>query len=612
VSAENWSTSQLQALADVAVAVKSERAGAFLNQQLAKLEFERPALVSALQHIARYAPVKELDQLGGYVKSKFSEDIDFQLALFNSVATGAEQRGVKLGDPLRSWGGELCTRALANAADSGWSNTSLENAPTQSPWAFQERRCADGRKARLLSSHPHGEALTGVLRSREFVVPGRLTFYLAGHDGPPDRSAQKNNAVRLRLAGPEAASEVSLRPEQDASVDSRSQPRIDDVLAEAYAPRNDTAQKITWDLRKHAGQRAFLEVTDADTGGAYAWIAFGRFDPPVVTLPAAAPAEISQRQQTACDLVGRLQLATFRTDLDRLVREREAETPARAAAAKALLALGSSTAIPTLADALMDAAEPAQFRVRLGELLAEQKSVEAHAAVATAMKSAPYRTQLRWAVALASSTAGADALLDAAATGAASPRLLQSIGIKNRIQAAKPDHWQERVAALTQNLPPADEARDQLITARRNAYRDAPGKAADGERIYQQNCAVCHRIGQDGALVGPQLDGIGNRGLERLLEDVLDPNRNLDSAFRSHTITLKNGDVISGLPRREEGDLLVLADSTGKEISVSKKDIEMRRESELSLMPENLGELLAPGDFNNLMAYLLSQHSARK
>ena len=53
-----------------------------------------------------------------------------------------------------------------------------------------------------------------------------------------------------------------------------------------------------------------------------------------------------------------------------------------------------------------------------------------------------------------------------------------------------------------------------------------------------------------GGLVGPQLDGIGNRGLERLVEDVLDPNRNVDRAFRTHLLTLKNGDVITVGPAR--------------------------------------------------------------
>jgi hypothetical protein len=66
---------------------------------------------------------------------------------------------------------------------------------------------------------------------------------------------------------------------------------------------------------------------------------------------------------------------------------------------------------------------------------------------------------------------------------------------------------------------------------------------------------------------------------------------------------------VSGLPRREEGELLILADSLGKEVSVKKSDIESRRESQTSLMPENFGDLIPPADFQKLMAFLLSKRT---
>ena len=56
--------------------------------------------------------------------------------------------------------------------------------------------------------------------------------------------------------------------------------------------------------------------------------------------------------------------------------------------------------------------------------------------------------------------------------------------------------------------------------------------------------------------------------------------------------------------------MLILADSTGKEISIPKQEIAERRESDLSLMPENLGEVIPPQDFNDLMAFLLSQRGS--
>jgi putative heme-binding domain-containing protein len=117
-------------------------------------------------------------------------------------------------------------------------------------------------------------------------------------------------------------------------------------------------------------------------------------------------------------------------------------------------------------------------------------------------------------------------------------------------------------------------------------------------------------VEKQGGLVGPQLDGIGNRGAERLSEDILDPNRNVDRAFRSTIFILQDGDVTSGLFRREEGELVILADSTGKELSLPKKNIAERKESETSLMPENFGEILSAEDFHHLLAYLLGQRAA--
>ena len=51
----------------------------------------------------------------------------------------------------------------------------------------------------------------------------------------------------------------------------------------------------------------------------------------------------------------------------------------------------------------------------------------------------------------------------------------------------------------------------------------------------------------------------------------------------------------------------MFADSTGKEISVPKKQIKERVQSQSSLMPDNFGELIPPQDFNNLLAFLLSK-----
>jgi len=145
-----------------------------------------------------------------------------------------------------------------------------------------------------------------------------------------------------------------------------------------------------------------------------------------------------------------------------------------------------------------------------------------------------------------------------------------------------------------------------MIDKRRADYNPGQASATRGAAVFEKNCAVCHQIGGTGAVVGPQLDGVGTRGLERLIEDVLDSNRNVDPAFRASNITLKDDTAITGLLRQEEGELMVFADTTRREIAVRKSEIAELRESELSLMPSNFGDLLLVEEFNDLMAFLLS------
>ena len=90
-----------------------------------------------------------------------------------------------------------------------------------------------------------------------------------------------------------------------------------------------------------------------------------------------------------------------------------------------------------------------------------------------------------------------------------------------------------RLAKLTAGLPPADQRISDLLASTGTLVSiAAKADAVLGAKVFEKNCAACHQLAGKGAKVGPQLDGVGIRGLDRLLEDVLDPNRNVDQAFR--------------------------------------------------------------------------------
>jgi putative heme-binding domain-containing protein len=309
--------------------------------------------------------------------------------------------------------------------------------------------------------------------------------------------------------------------------------------------------------------------------------------------------------QVGAELAGSLQLKTAQHRLERLVMEKWLPEDQRRTALDALMSIDVKSQVSLLIGILEDGAESLALRERTAQLLANSKLPQARAELIKVLAVAPAPLQTAITGGLVGSEQGATQLLDAVAAGKASARLLQIWLV--HLQLDKYANLKERVAKLTQGLPSADARLEELIKKRRAGFLAHRGDAALGLKVFEKNCAICHQIGGKGAKVGPQLDGVGVRGTDRLLEDIIDPNRNVDQAFRATTLVLKNGQVVSGLVLREEGEVVVLADAQGKEVRFPKSQIDERTVSQMSPMPANLIEQIPEPDFYNLLAYLLAQ-----
>jgi putative heme-binding domain-containing protein len=310
-------------------------------------------------------------------------------------------------------------------------------------------------------------------------------------------------------------------------------------------------------------------------------------------------------------LAGTLRLADVQLKLLFIGGSIKAPENQRVAALNSLIAIDPAN-VAVLGHILADAAQPAGLRVQISGILARLNRPDALAQLIAALPTAPAPLQTVIAGDLLGSREGTDRLLDAIAVGKASPRLLHDPGLEPRISRSPFPGVVARAAALTKGLPPADQRVQELLGKRRTAFLASKADPIQGAKVFEKNCAACHQIGGKGARIGPQLDGIGNRGLDRLLEDVLDPNRNVDQAFRLTTLNLKSGQVVSGLLLREEGEVFVLADAQGKEVRVSKTSVEERTVSQLSPMPANFADQVPPADFNQLIAFLLAQRVSKQ
>jgi putative heme-binding domain-containing protein len=309
------------------------------------------------------------------------------------------------------------------------------------------------------------------------------------------------------------------------------------------------------------------------------------------------------------ELAGLFRLRETQKKLLSVANDHQANRTLRQNAVTALLSIDPKENAATVVNLINSPAEPLELREQLANSLAATNLPDAHAALVKALESAPARLQAAIAMGLAGSQQGGEKLLQAVTAGKASARLLQEPPIGIRLKQAKIANLTERVAKLTKGLPTADQRVQELLAKRRDGYHKASADAGLGLKVFEKHCAACHQIANKGAKIGPQLDGIGIRGLERLLEDTLDPNRNVDQAFRSTTLVLNSGQQVNGLVLRQDGTVIVLADSAGKEVRVPAADVQERIVSPLSPMPSNFAELIPENDFNHLLAYLLAQRA---
>lgn len=313
-------------------------------------------------------------------------------------------------------------------------------------------------------------------------------------------------------------------------------------------------------------------------------------------------------QIAAATLISQLQLPSLEDPLAALLRDPSADPRVRAASLRALLSLRPAPHLEQAAALLSDGRFPLDSRREIASALAALTSPESRAILTQCLRQAPDRLALHIATALAGSAPGADALVEAISLGRAPASLLTQPSLRDRLLALRPA-LAETMTRLTATLSPHADRLQQVVAARQAEFSPTTSDPAAGALLFQLHCAVCHHLNGQGGRVGPELDGIGHRGLERLCEDVLDPNRNVDQVFRYSVATLKDGRAIAGLFRRQEGALLIFTEASGQEIAVDQSEVLERHQSTSSLMPEVFGDLLTPSDFQNLMAFLLAQIS---
>jgi putative heme-binding domain-containing protein len=164
----------------------------------------------------------------------------------------------------------------------------------------------------------------------------------------------------------------------------------------------------------------------------------------------------------------------------------------------------------------------------------------------------------------------------------------------------------ESIRARARKLLAASEGsadRKALLDKYRPAVL-AGGDMTRGQAAFKRLCASCHRLGDVGVEIGPDLKALTDRSPEAMLVAVLDPNRAVETKYLNYSAMLTDGRVVTGMLASESGSGITLVTQEGKKHEIARADIEKLESSGKSLMPDGIEKDLSPQDLADIVAYL--------
>jgi putative heme-binding domain-containing protein len=180
------------------------------------------------------------------------------------------------------------------------------------------------------------------------------------------------------------------------------------------------------------------------------------------------------------------------------------------------------------------------------------------------------------------------------------------------------DHTQQLTNHPDKKL--ADRARallsrgDRLPSADRKKVLDQylplvekTGDARKGLEVFKSICAKCHRHGDTGETIAPNLTGFNVHPKSKILQKMLDPNSSVEGNYRQYTITTKAGRVYNGLLASETKTAFEIVDTEAKRHAILRDDIVEMTALNRTIMPEGFEKQLSEEEIANLLEFLTAR-----
>jgi len=128
--------------------------------------------------------------------------------------------------------------------------------------------------------------------------------------------------------------------------------------------------------------------------------------------------------------------------------------------------------------------------------------------------------------------------------------------------------------------------------------------ASRGRAVFKKTCASCHLLYGEGGKIGPDLTGSNRANLAYILLNSVDPSYDVPDAYKMVTIVTVDGRVLNGIVAEEDRTRVVLKTVEQPRVVVAKEDIDVRKVSPKSMMPDGQLEKMKPQQIFDLVKYL--------
>ncbi len=173
---------------------------------------------------------------------------------------------------------------------------------------------------------------------------------------------------------------------------------------------------------------------------------------------------------------------------------------------------------------------------------------------------------------------------------------------RERLLSNRDPEIAQRAARLFQGLG-SSAGRQQVLERYRIALQ-LPRDRQRGQAAFDRQCAKCHRLGDRGYAVGPDLLTARTRADETLLSDILDPSNQISVGYGTYNVMTISGRIFTGVLAAESATSITLREEEGKESVILRQEIDELTTSTISMMPENLEQEVSPQDVADLLGFL--------